>query len=37
VVTAINPIVALSRIDNPKLEPIAQEVSIRLQRVIAAV
>jgi uncharacterized protein (DUF302 family) len=37
VVTAINPIVSLSRIDNPKLEPIAQEVSIRLQRVIAAV
>jgi len=36
VVTAINPIVALSRIDNPKLEPIAKEVSIRLQRVIAA-
>jgi uncharacterized protein (DUF302 family) len=37
VVTAINPIVALSRIDNPKLGPIAQEISIRLQRVIAAV
>jgi uncharacterized protein (DUF302 family) len=37
VVTAINPIIALSRIDNPKLEPIAKEVSTRLQRVIAAV
>jgi uncharacterized protein (DUF302 family) len=37
VVTAINPIVALSRIDNPKLGPIAQEVSTRLQRVIAVV
>lgn len=37
VVTAINPIIALSRIDNPKLEPIAKEVSIRLQKVIAAV
>jgi len=36
VVTAINPIVALSRIENPKLEPIAKEVSTRLQKVIAA-
>jgi len=37
VVTAINPIVALSRIDNPQLEPIAREVSGRLQQVIAAI
>jgi uncharacterized protein (DUF302 family) len=37
VVTAINPIVALSRIENPQLEPIAQEVSGRLQKVIAAI
>jgi uncharacterized protein (DUF302 family) len=36
VVSAINPIVALSRIDNPLLEPIAQEVSVRLQKVVAA-
>jgi uncharacterized protein (DUF302 family) len=37
VVTAINAMVALSRINNPKLEPIAKEVSVRLQRVIAAI
>jgi len=36
VVTAIDPIVALSRIENPTLEPIAKEVSTRLQKVIAA-
>jgi uncharacterized protein (DUF302 family) len=36
VVTAINAMVALSRINNPKLDPIAKEVSIRLQKVIAA-
>jgi len=36
VVTAINPMVSLGRIDNPKLEPIAREVSARLQRVMAA-
>ena len=36
VVTAINPVVAMGRIDNPNLEPIAQEASTRLQRVIAA-
>jgi hypothetical protein len=33
---AINPIVALSRIENPNLGPMAQEVSTRLQKVIAA-
>ncbi|MBI3595544.1 MAG: DUF302 domain-containing protein [Nitrospirae bacterium] len=37
VVTAINPIVALSRIENPQLEPIATEVSTRLQQVIEAI
>ena len=37
VITAINPIVALSRIDNPQLEPTSKEVATRLQRVIAAV
>lgn len=36
VVSAINAMVALSRIDNPKLEPIAREVSVRLQKVIEA-
>ena len=36
VVTAIDPIVALSRIESPHLEPIAEEVSMRLQKVIAS-
>ncbi len=36
VVTAIDPIVALSRIESPQLEPISKEVSIRLQKVIAS-
>ncbi len=36
VVTAIDPIVALGRIGNPELEPIAKEVAERLQRVIDA-
>lgn len=36
VVTAVDPIVALSRIESPQLEPIAQEVSTRLQKVIGA-
>jgi len=36
VVTAIDPIVALSRIESPQLEPIAKEVSMRLQKVIAS-
>ena len=34
-VAAINPIVAMSRVDNPALEPVAREVAARLQRVIA--
>ena len=33
-VAAINPIVAMSRVENPALEPVAQEVAARLQRVI---
>ncbi|HUK56766.1 MAG TPA: DUF302 domain-containing protein [Nitrospiria bacterium] len=37
VVSAIDPIVALSRIDNPQLEPIAKEISARLQQVIASI
>ena len=36
VVTAVNPMVTLSRIENPALEPIASEVSSRLQNVIAS-
>jgi uncharacterized protein (DUF302 family) len=36
VVTAIDPIVALSRIESPQLEPISKEVSVRLQKVIAS-
>ena len=36
VVTAVNPNVSLGRVNNPDLESIAQEVSTRLQRVIAA-
>ena len=37
VVSAVNPIVSLSRIGNPKLEPTAQEVAGKLRRVIAAI
>lgn len=33
-VAAIDPLVAMSRVDNPALEPIATEVRARLQRVI---
>ncbi|MBI3611395.1 MAG: DUF302 domain-containing protein [Nitrospirae bacterium] len=37
VVAAIDPLVALGRINNPKLEPTAKEAAACLQRVIAAV
>ena len=37
VVSAVNPIVSLSRIGNPALESTAREVGEKLQRVIAAV
>jgi uncharacterized protein (DUF302 family) len=34
-VAAIDPLVAMSRVDNPALEPVAREVQAKLQRVIA--
>ncbi len=34
-VSAIDPLVAMSRVDNPALEPVAMEVQAKLQRVIA--
>jgi len=37
VVSAVDPKVALGRLDRPLLEPIADEVGARLKRVIAAV
>ena len=37
VVAAVDPIVSLGRINNPRLEPIAKEVASKLQKVIAAV
>jgi uncharacterized protein (DUF302 family) len=37
VVSAVDPKVALGRLDRPLLEPIAEEVAARLKRVIAAV
>jgi uncharacterized protein (DUF302 family) len=33
-VAAVDPLVAMSRIENAELEPVAQEVRARLQRVI---
>jgi uncharacterized protein (DUF302 family) len=33
-VAAVNPLVAMSRIENAELEPIAKEVQAKLQRVI---
>ena len=33
-VAAIDPLVAMSRVDNPALEPVAKEVQAKLQRVI---
>ena len=37
VVSAVDPIVMLGVVNNPAVDPIAQEVASRLQRVIAAV
>jgi uncharacterized protein (DUF302 family) len=37
VVSAVDPAIALGRLDRPQLKPIADEVATRLQRVIAAV
>jgi uncharacterized protein (DUF302 family) len=33
-VAAVDPLVAMSRVDNPALEPVAKEVQAKLQRVI---
>jgi len=33
-VAAIDPLVAMSRVENPDLEPVAKEVQLKLQRVI---
>ena len=33
-VAAIDPLVAMSRVDNPALEPVATEIKAKLQRVI---
>lgn len=33
-VAAVDPLVAMSRVDNPALEPVAKEVQVKLQRVI---
>ena len=33
-VSAIDPLVAMSRVDNPTLEPVARDVQAKLQRVI---
>ncbi|MBK9927832.1 MAG: DUF302 domain-containing protein [Anaerolineales bacterium] len=35
-VAAVDPLVAMSQVENPDLEPIAVEVQAKLQRVIAA-
>lgn len=37
VVSAVDPKIALGRLNRPQLEPIADEVAVRLRRVIAAV
>jgi uncharacterized protein (DUF302 family) len=36
-VAAIDPVVSMSRLDNPALEPVAQEVRAKLQRAIEGV
>ena len=36
-VAAIDPLVAMSRVDNPALEPIAEQVRAKLRRVIECV
>jgi uncharacterized protein (DUF302 family) len=36
-VAAIDPVVSMSRVDNPALEPVAQEVRAKLQRAIDCV
>jgi uncharacterized protein (DUF302 family) len=33
-VAAIDPVVSMSRVDNPALEPLAQEVRTKLQRAL---
>ncbi len=33
-VAAIDPLISMSRVDNPELEPVAKEVQAKLQRVI---
>ncbi len=33
-VAAVDPLVAMSRVDNPALEPMAREIQAKLQRVI---
>lgn len=33
-VAAVDPLVAMSRVENPELEPVAKEVQAKLQRVI---
>ena len=33
-VAAVDPLVSMSRVDNPALEPVAKEVQAKLQRVI---
>jgi len=37
VVSAVDPKIALGRLNRPQLEPIAEEVAARLKRVIAAI
>ena len=36
-VAAIDPVVSMSRVDNPALEPVAQDVRAKLQRAIDCV
>jgi uncharacterized protein (DUF302 family) len=36
-VAAIDPVVSMSRVDNPALEPVAEEVRAKLQRVIECI
>jgi hypothetical protein len=33
-VAAVDPLVAMSRVENPALEPVAKEAQAKLQRVI---
>ena len=35
-VAAVDPMVAMSRVENPDLEPVAQEIQAKLKRVIEA-